>query len=75
MDVHVALAVEKHRHLAEITIKSPGFSIHSEEATNDLYASMDNALVKIERQFRKHKDRAKDLKMKQGTLEKDKLHS
>jgi ribosome-associated translation inhibitor RaiA len=36
---------------------------------------MDNALVKIERQLRKHKDRAKDLKIKQGGLEKEKLHS
>ena len=75
VDVHVALAVEKHRHFAEITIKAPGFSIHSEEETNDLYNAMDNALVKIERQLRKHKDRAKDLKIKQGAAEKDKLHS
>ena len=75
VDVHVALAVEKHRHFAEITIKSPGFSVHSEEVTNDLYSSMDNALVKIERQLRKHKDRAKDLKIKQGAEEKEKLHS
>jgi putative sigma-54 modulation protein len=75
VDVHVALAVEKRRHFAEVTIKAPGFNLHSEEETIDLYASMDNALVKIERQLRKHKDRAKDLKIKQGGLEKEKLHS
>jgi putative sigma-54 modulation protein len=74
-DVHVALAVEKHRHFAEVTIKTQGFTIHSEEETNDLYTAMDNALVKIERQLRKHKDRAKDLQIKQGAIEKEKLHS
>ena len=72
-DVHVALAVEKHRHFAEITVKTKGFTVHSEEETSDLYTSMDNALSKIEKQIRKHKDRAKDLRNKQGVAEKNQL--
>ncbi len=72
-DVHVALAVEKHRHFAEITVKTKGFSVHSEEETSDLYTSMDNALSKVEKQIRKHKDRAKDLRNKQGVAEKNQL--
>ncbi|MFQ5451148.1 MAG: ribosome hibernation-promoting factor, HPF/YfiA family [Nitrospinaceae bacterium] len=72
-DVHVSLSVEKHRHFAEVTVKTKGFTVHSEEETNDLYTAMDNALVKIEKQLRKHKERAKDLRIKQGTLEKNKL--
>ncbi len=74
-DVHVALSVEKHRHFAEITVKTKGSTVHSEEETSDLYAAMDNALVKIEKQLRKHKDRAKDLRIKQASAEKNKLQS
>lgn len=72
-DVHVALSVEKHRHFAEITVKTKGFTVHSEEETNDLYQAMDNALTKIEKQLRKHKDRAQDLRIKQASQEKNKL--
>lgn len=72
-DVHVALSVEKHRHFAEITVKTKGFTVHSEEETNDLYLAMDNALVKIEKQLRKHKDRAQDLRIKQASAVKNKL--
>lgn len=74
-DVHVALSVEKHRHFAEITVKTKGFTVHSDEETSDLYTAMDNALVKIEKQLRKHKDRAKDLRIKQASAEKNKLQS
>ena len=74
-DVYVALSVEKHRHFAEITVKTKGFTVHSEEETNDLYAAMDNALVKIEKQLRKHKERAKDLRIKQASAEKNKLQN
>ena len=74
-DVHVALSVEKHRHFAEITVKTKGFTVHSEEETSDMYAAMDNALVKIEKQLRKHKERAKDLRIKQASAEKNKLQS
>ena len=52
-DVHVALHVEKHRHFAEITVKTKGFTVHSQHETDDLYASMDNALLKIEKQLSK----------------------
>ena len=72
-DVHVALHVEKHRHLAEITVQTKGFTVHAQEETKDLYSAMDNALNNIERQLRKHKERAQDLRIKQGAKEKDKL--
>ena len=72
-DVHVALSVEKHRHFAEITVKGKGFTVHSEEETDDLYVAMDNAVEKIEKQLRKHKERAKDIRIKKSTAEKNKL--
>ena len=71
-DVHVALSVEKHRHFAEVTVKTKGFSVHSTEETDDLYASMDNALIKIEKQLRKHKEKAQALRNKKGSQSKEK---
>ena len=70
-DVHVALSVEKHRHFAEITVKTEGFTLHSHEETEDLYASMDKALEKMEKQIRKHKEKAKALRNKQGSQSKN----
>jgi putative sigma-54 modulation protein len=70
-DVHVALAVEKHRHFAEITVKTKGFTLHSHDETEDLYTSMDKALEKMEKQIRKHKEKAKALRNKQGAQSKN----
>ena len=69
-DVHVALHVEKHRHFAEITVKTKGSTVHSQDETDDLYASMDNALLKIEKQLRKQKEKAQDLRLKKGSQSK-----
>ena len=67
-DIHVAVSVEKHRHFAEIILKAKGFTLHSHEETNDLYASMDKALEKMEKQLRKHKEKAKDIGIKQSSI-------
>ena len=69
-DVHVALVVEKNRHFAEVTVKSKEFTLHSQEETNDLYASMDKALEKMEKQIQKHKEKTKSLRNKQGSQSK-----
>jgi putative sigma-54 modulation protein len=69
-DVHVALHVEKHRHFAEVTVKTKGFTVHSQHETDDLYASMDNALLKIEKQLRKHKEKTQDLRNRKGSQSK-----
>ena len=71
-DVHIALAVEKHRHFAEITVKTKEFTLHSEDETDDLYTAMDSALLKMEKQVRKHKSRHKTLKIRQSIEEKNK---
>ena len=70
-DVHVSLSVEKYRHFAEVTVKTKGFSVHSNEETDDLYASIDNALVKIEKQLRKHKEKNLALRNKKGSQSKE----
>ena len=70
-DVHVALSVEKHRHFAEVTVKTKGFTLHSHDETEDLYTSMDKTLEKMEKQIRKNKEKAKALRIKQGSQSKN----
>ena len=70
-DVHVALSVEKHRHYAEVTVKTKGFTLHSHDETEDLYTSMDKTLEKMEKQIRKNKEKAKALRIKQGSQSKN----
>jgi putative sigma-54 modulation protein len=54
---HVILAVEKYRHIAEVTIQAHGMTIKAQEETGDLYSSIDQVMDKIEIQARKLKDR------------------
>jgi len=56
-DADVVLDVEKHRHIAEVNLIANGVRIHSKEASSDMYASLDAALAKLEKQIRKYKDR------------------
>ena len=64
-DIHITLSVEKHRHLAEIILKTKGITLHSHEETKDMYISIDKALEKMENQLRKHRDKAKEARSKQ----------
>ncbi|MEC8957933.1 MAG: ribosome-associated translation inhibitor RaiA [Nitrospinota bacterium] len=64
-DIHITLSVEKHRHLAEIILKTKGMTLHSHEETKDMYISIDKALEKMENQLRKHRDKAKEARSKQ----------
>jgi putative sigma-54 modulation protein len=59
VEAHVVLAVEKHVHHADITIHSGRFVLRGKEKTEDMYASVDLAMDKIERQLRRYKDRLK----------------
>ncbi|HEY5974350.1 MAG TPA: ribosome-associated translation inhibitor RaiA [Geobacteraceae bacterium] len=58
----VYLSVEKIRHIVEITLNAKGVTIKASEATNDMYASIDAVVDKIERQLRRYKERLKDHK-------------
>ncbi len=66
-DIHITLSVEKHRHLAEIILKTKGMTLHSHEETKDMYISIDKALEKMENQLRKHRDKAKEARSKQDS--------
>lgn len=66
IDVNVVLGVEKHRHLAEITLHANGIRIHGREATGDMYGSVDAVVDKLEKQVRKYKDRINRYQPRKG---------
>lgn len=57
IDVHVVLAVEKHRHFAEINVSASGAALHADAEDKDMYAAVDEMADKIDRQVRKHKEK------------------
>ncbi len=54
-EVQVTMAVERNRHIVEVTIPYDGGIIRGEEVTGDMYASIDNVLDKLEKQIIKHR--------------------
>ncbi|GIW40179.1 MAG: ribose ABC transporter permease [Candidatus Binatia bacterium] len=59
---HVVLSVEKREHKAEISVHARGRDLTAAEVTDDLYAAVDLALDKLERQAKKLAGRRKDHK-------------
>ena len=68
-DVHVTLSVIKDQHVVEVTIPLPGIVLRAEERSEDMYASVDLVVDKLERQIRKHKTKI-NRKFRQTGLEK-----
>ncbi len=58
-DAHVVLSVEKHLHSADIRIQSGAFVLRGRERSEDMYASIDLAMDKIERQLKRYKEKLK----------------
>jgi putative sigma-54 modulation protein len=58
-EVHVVLAVEKFRHIAEITVVGDGGVFNSQGRDNDLYAAVDQMVDKIERQVRERREKVR----------------
>jgi putative sigma-54 modulation protein len=59
IDVHVIFSVEKHRHQAEITLKTRRGEFIACAETDDMYASLSQALDKLEAQAHKHAGKQK----------------
>lgn len=66
LDAHVVLAIQKHRHLAEIQVKSRTAVLSGQEETDDLYASIGEVADKLERQALKHKEKVTNRKHRKG---------
>lgn len=62
LEVHVVLGIEKHRHTAEIQVKSRTVTLSGTEETGDLYASIGQVVDKLERQALRHKEKVHDHK-------------
>ena len=59
-EAHVVLSLERHLHHAEITIHSGSWVLRGREKSEDMYASIDLAMDKIEAQLRKYKEKIKN---------------
>ncbi|HLA28851.1 MAG TPA: ribosome-associated translation inhibitor RaiA [Syntrophales bacterium] len=57
VDAHVVLSVEKFRNVADINLTSNGLNINAKEEEKDMHIAIDNAILKIERQLKKHKEK------------------
>ncbi|MDI7247662.1 MAG: ribosome-associated translation inhibitor RaiA [Bacillota bacterium] len=57
IDAQVTMGIEKGLHIVEVTMQINGLLLRGEEKTGDMYASLDGAVDKIERQIRKYKTR------------------
>jgi putative sigma-54 modulation protein len=58
-EAHVVLSLERHLHHADITIHAGSFILRGREKSEDMYASIDLAMDKIERQLRRYKEKLK----------------
>ena len=58
-EVHVVLAVEKFRHIAEITMVGNGGAFNSQGRDNDLHAAIDQMVDKMERQIRERREKVR----------------
>lgn len=61
-EAHAVLHVENLDHHAEITVKAGRFLLRGTAKSPDMYASIDAAADRIERQLKKHKERLRDHK-------------
>lgn len=62
IDAHVTLIVEGPRHIVEISLTEDHNVFNAREESHDMYRSLAAALLKIERQLKKHKEITKNHK-------------
>lgn len=54
-EINVTMSVTKGKHAVEVTIQLPTVMLRAEEKSEDMYASVDLVVDKLERQIRKNK--------------------
>ncbi|MCW8825999.1 MAG: ribosome-associated translation inhibitor RaiA [Gammaproteobacteria bacterium] len=67
-NVHVILGVEKLRQKAEAQVNIKGNQLFAESVNEDMYASIDDMIDKLDRQVRKHKEKITDHHRQNGAL-------
>lgn len=59
-EANVVLQVEKHRHIAEISLSGDRLTVNGREETGDMYAAIDMVLDKLEIQLKRNKQRIRE---------------
>jgi putative sigma-54 modulation protein len=59
LEANVVLIVEKHRHIAEVTLVANRFTVNAQEETEDMFSAIDRVTDKLERQILKYKEKIK----------------
>jgi len=67
-NIHVVLSVEKLRQKAEATIHVNGGNLFANAEHEDMYAAIDALIDKLDRQIKKHKEKAKNHHRPDGGL-------
>jgi putative sigma-54 modulation protein len=62
-EAHVVLDLENLEHKADINLKAGPFLLRGRAKSGDMYASIDAAAEKIERQLKKHKEKLQNHKL------------
>ncbi|MWV46631.1 ribosome-associated translation inhibitor RaiA [Paenibacillus sp. HJL G12] len=65
---YVTLSVVRGLHTVEVTIPLPGVMLRAEDRSDDMYASIDAVVDKLERQIRKHKTKLNRKFRQEGSL-------
>ncbi|MGI9953195.1 ribosome-associated translation inhibitor RaiA [Moorellaceae bacterium AZ2] len=55
VEVQVNMSVARDRHIVEVTVTLDGYLLRGEEATGDMYSSIDLVMEKLEKQIEKYK--------------------
>ena len=61
-ETRVVLSLERHRHLAEVTLQAKRATLHAGAAASDFQAAVDLAVENLEQQARRRKDRIRSRK-------------
>lgn len=69
-EITAILTVNKGRHIVEVTVPINGILLRGEEATSDMYASIDLVIEKLEKQIEKYKTKL-SRKLKSGSFKTD----
>lgn len=64
IEAHLIMNVEKNVHKIEVVLHTNVGKIFGEEKTNDMYASIDKVLEKMEVQLKRQKEKIKEHKLK-----------
>ncbi|AEF16701.1 sigma 54 modulation protein/ribosomal protein S30EA [Thermoanaerobacterium xylanolyticum LX-11] len=59
-EARVVMSVQKNNQIAEVTIPFRGMIFRAEEVSDDMYASIDNVVDKLEKQILKYKTKLKN---------------